>query len=105
MKGLSEWRKLMTQLGQNMGGFLFISAISCEHGKASLKERWTYEGITTILKRDRYMTKSCIKFMLKEDKQIFCISLEIRKFPKYIIGELSFHGKKKNSNEQITDLN
>lgn len=33
--------------------------------------------------------------MLKEDKQIFCISLEIRKFPKYIIRELSFHGKKK----------
>lgn len=40
---------------------------------------------------DKYIKKSCIKMLLKEEEeeQVFCISLEVRRLPKYIITENS----------------
>ena len=54
---------------------------------------------------DTYTTKSHIKIMLKEEKQIFCISLKIGRLPKYIIIENSALMKEIGTNKSLILIN
>ena len=54
---------------------------------------------------DRYITESHIRILLKEGKQIFCISLEIGRLPKYIIRENSALMKDIGKNKSLILIN
>lgn len=59
----------------------------------------------TSSRADRYTTKSHIKIMWKEEKQIFCVSLEIGRLPKYIIRENSALMKEIGKNKSLVLIN